>query len=224
MNENRSGNRRKNWKEKGYYIVLFLCVIAVGISGYVFVSNAVRQGDETLSTPLTAETLPPAGDKTAAVSAPGEDLEEETPPNPEELRRQAREEAVPPVKGKLLQNFSVTALSYNDTTRDWRLHSAVDIAADGQTVYACMAGTVKEVFEDEYLGVTVAISHAGGYETRYSNLAEMPTVSVGDTVKPGDAIGVVGDTAILETAQEPHLHFQVLVDGIPVDPAEFLAE
>ncbi len=226
MNENRSGSRRKNWKEKGYYIVLFLCVIAVGISGYVFVSTAVRQeGEKTLSTPLTAETLPPAdGDKTAAVSAPEEDLEEETPPDPEELRRQAREEAVPPVKGELLQNFSVTALSYNDTTRDWRLHSAVDIAADGQTVSACMAGTVKEVFEDEYLGVTVAITHAGGYETRYSNLAELPTVSVGDTVKPGDAIGVVGDTAILETAQEPHLHFQVLVDGIPVDPTEFLAE
>lgn len=228
MKEQNSGNRRKKLQEKGYYIVLFLCVIAVGISGYVFVSSAVRQAnrEQTLSRPLTAETVPPAGSQSTPVLAPGQDLEEDEPPaepTDEELRQQARENAVPPVKGQTLQNFSATALSYNTTTRDWRLHSAVDVAAEGQTVCACMAGTVKEVYEDEFLGVTVAISHAGGYETRYSNLAELPAVAVGDTVQPGDAIGVVGRTAILEVAQEPHLHFEVLVNGENVDPAEFLA-
>ena len=50
----------------------------------------------------------------------------------------------------------------------------------------------------------------------------MPTVKAGDSVKAGDVIGAVGDTAILESADKPHLHFQVFKDGTPVDPADFL--
>lgn len=230
MKENRSGNNRKKLQEKGYYIVLLLCVVAIGVSGYIFISTAVRQNrigqEETLSVPLTAESLPQE-DVEKTMSAPAE---EELEPTPEEeaaekekLRQNARKLAVPPVKGQAQATYSAEALRYNPTTRDWRLHSAVDLAAaKGQPVSACMAGTVTEVFDDEYLGTTVVIDHDGGYETRYSNLTAMPTVKVGDTVTPGQTIGAVGETAILEAAQEPHLHFELRLDGAPVDPAEVL--
>lgn len=220
-NEN-SGSRRKKLQEKGYYIVLFLCVLAVGISGYIFVSTAIRQNarEETLSVPLTAESVPKT-DKTQTAAAVGEDLEEDEKET-EKAEESAKILSVAPVKGEVQQEFSVTELSYNPTTRDWRLHSAVDIAAEGQSVSACMAGTVTKVYDDEYLGTTVVIRHDGGYESRYCNLTAMPTVKVGDAVNAGQTIGAVGETAIVESAQEPHLHFELLKNGEPVDPAEIL--
>ena len=226
MKENYSGNRRKKMQERGYYIVLLLCVIAVGVSGYIFVTSAVRQNEkaENLSVPLTAESVPKENNA-ATANAEVEELEkspEEAEKEQAALREKVRQLAVSPVKGETQKTFSVTELSYNETTRDWRLHSAVDIAAPGQTVAACMAGTVTAVYDDEFLGTTVAIRHDGGYETRYSNLTAMPTVKVGDTVKAGQTIGAVGETAILESAQEPHLHFEVWLDGAPIDPAEVL--
>lgn len=219
MKENNSGNRRKKLQEKGYYIVLLLCVIAVGVSGYIFVSTAIRQDgkpEQTVSVPLTAEALPE--EKTEQTAAVQQETEESVQ---EKLRENAKKLAVPPLKGEEQTSFSADALSYNATTRDWRLHSATDIAAaKGQTVSACMAGTVTGVYDDEFLGTTVVIRHDGGYETRYSNLTAMPTVKVGDTVTPGQTIGAVGDTAIVESAQEPHLHFELRLNGEPIDPKE----
>jgi murein DD-endopeptidase MepM/ murein hydrolase activator NlpD len=86
-----------------------------------------------------------------------------------------------------------------------------------------MAGTVERVYDDEYLGTTVILRHEGGYETRYCNLTAMPTVKVGDSVKAGDVIGAVGDTAILEAEDKPHLHFQLRKDGKAIDPSDFLS-
>jgi len=226
---NRSSFGWKNLKDKGYYIVLFLCVIAVGISGYIFVSTAIRQNrvsPEELSVPVTADKLP-----SSPSAAPAASAEDVTPPSASEmtqaeadelLRQQARMLAVPPLKGEVLREFSADSLSYNETTRDWRLHDAVDIASDGGEVCACMAGTVTEVYDDVNFGTTVVITHDGGYETVYGNLTAMPVVSVGDTVDPGDLLGAVGDTAMLEAADGGHLHFQVLLHGESIDPMEFL--
>ncbi len=245
-NSNRSSNAWKKLQDKGYYIVLTLCVLAIGISGYIFVSTAIRnsnQPDESLSVPVTADKLPednPAG--SAPTAGPAD--EEEAPTSPvtpslptqptvptpsapsqaekdEQLRQEAKKLAVPPLQGEVIQTFSMDSLSYNETTRDWRLHDAVDIAAQGQ-VRAVMAGTVTEIFEDDAFGATVVITHDGGYETRYSNLAADMAVTVGAQVAPGDIIGAVGDTALLEAGSVPHLHFQVRLNGEPTDPTEFL--
>ena len=53
--------------------------------------------------------------------------------------------------------------------------------------------------------------------------ASAGAVSAGQTVAAGDAIGVVGRTAVLELGEDSHLHFAVFLDGAPVDPNEFLA-
>jgi len=224
---NKSGDGRKNLQEKGYYIVLFLCVLAVGISGYIFVSTAVRQNREKaqLSVPVTVDKLPEDKGDSAPTSNP---VEEDPTANltQEEkeklLREQVKAEAVSPLQGEIIREFSLESLSYNETTRDWRLHAAVDIAAESGEVSSCMAGTVTEVYEDELLGQTVVVTHDGGYETRYSGLGSDVTVKVGDTVKPGETIGLVGNTGILEAGSGAHLHFQVLLYGEPVDPAEFM--
>ena len=47
---------------------------------------------------------------------------------------------------------------------------------------------------------------------------------MGDTVAAGDKIGVVGDSSISELADEPHLHFEVLLKGVKVNPLDYINE
>ena len=128
-----------------------------------------------------------------------------------------------PVVGETENGYSMTALQYDRTMRDWRTHDGVDIAAAlGEQVKATSAGTVTQVYDDEMLGCTVVIEHAGGLVSRYSNLQEIPTVAPGDVVVTGQVIGAVGDTAICESGEVVHLHFAMSLDGKSVDPTSYM--
>ena len=116
------------------------------------------------------------------------------------------------------------ALSYNQTTRDWRVHNGVDIAAEeGTPVFAAADGVVEAAYEDDLMGFTVVIRHDGGYVTEYSSLAKELSVKSGEAVHMGQVIGCVGGTALVETALGSHVHFGVTFQDAPMDPAEFLA-
>ena len=236
-----SGAFRKFFQEKGYYIVLFLCIAAVGISGYIFVRSAISEknslNDETLSV-ATTTTVPSAPESSkpikpaaqaedSAVTAAAEDPGDLTPaskPDPDEtVRAAASSVRVWPVSGEAQAAYSVDALQYNATTQDWRTHAGVDLtAAVGTPVRAAGSGVVTAVYDDEYLGTTVIVNHPDGHVSQYSNLAVMPSVSAGDSVEAGQTIGAVGATALLEIADEPHLHFAVYANGDTIDPAEFI--
>lgn len=115
-------------------------------------------------------------------------------------------------------------LAYNETTKDWRVHAGIDIAGElGQSVCAAADGVVYAVYEDGELGQTVVLTHSGDYTTYYSNLAEDVSVSVGEKVKAGTELGEIGQTAVAEKAQQPHLHFAVYHGKTALDPSEFLA-
>ena len=114
-------------------------------------------------------------------------------------------------------------LGYNPTTRDWRTHDGVDIAAEeGTKVCAAADGTVYTVYTDEMMGTTVVIRHENGYVTTYASLAQQVTVKAGDSVKLGDTIGYVGSSALLECAIGDHVHFSVTCNGETMDPEAFL--
>ena len=122
-----------------------------------------------------------------------------------------------------MAEYAMDCLSYNQTTRDWRVHNGVDIAAaEGTSVLAAADGTVYTVYDDETMGTTVVIRHEDGYTTKYSCLAQEVMVAAGDIVTMGQQIGCVGTTALLESALDPHVHFSVTCDNEVVDPAEFL--
>jgi murein DD-endopeptidase MepM/ murein hydrolase activator NlpD len=108
---------------------------------------------------------------------------------------------------------------------DWRTHLGVDVACElGTEVLAVADGTVSRVREDPFMGVCVSVEHSGKAVSIYRNLAK----EVGDgivegcTVKAGDVIGTVGETAMNEIAQEPHLHYELTVDGKNVNPKDHI--
>ena len=205
---------------RGYYIALVLCALAIGITGYLYYRNA----DDTVA-PASSLSQGEA-DPTQSVAVVGT----QPVPSTESTEPQATVTTKPlqtqaPLAGEPVMVYSVEALSYNPTTRDWRVHAGVDIAAEpGTEVCAAAEGKVVSVEMDDTMGMTVTVSHADGYETCYASLAEEVSVQEGDTVAMGQTLGTVGNTALLESAIGEHLHFAVSCGGVPMDPMVFLGE
>ncbi len=201
---------------KGYYIALILCAVAIGISGYLYYHNA-NGDDPSLNNPnATVDVLNPE-DTFGPTLGP----QDSTPTKPS-LPPSSSMKTGRPVDGKVILEYSMDALCYNPTTRDWRTHDGTDFAAEaGTPVLAAADGTVDSISHDKTMGTTVVIRHANGYITTYSSLASEVKVTVGDPVKLGQTIGTAASTALMETALGDHLHFSVTCDGESVDPEAF---
>lgn len=132
-----------------------------------------------------------------------------------------------PANGIMTKSHSTDIQVYSQTMGDYRVHRGIDIStAIGESVYAAADGKVTEISNDPLYGITVAISHSGDMTTYYKNLDEdlAESIEIGYSIKCGEVIGVVGDSAMVEIAEEPHLHFEVSVAGRSVDPTEYLDE
>ncbi len=130
-----------------------------------------------------------------------------------------------PVRGAVTKDYSGDELVFSETMQDWRTHNGIDIFADeGTEVLAAADGVVEAVNDSGMFGKTVIILHNNEMRTIYSNLAETTDVAVGDEVKGGTKIGVVGSTAAAESAEKPHLHFEVSLNEKTVNPHDYLPE
>ena len=132
-----------------------------------------------------------------------------------------------PVDGVLGKKHDPDLQVFSQTMGDFRVHTGIDIlCAEGASVYVAADGTVMDVYEDPMMGYSVAIKHAGGLVTLYQNLSSVHAsgISEGSSVKGGQLIGTVGDSAMLELAEEAHLHFGVFLDEEELDPLDCLSE
>ena len=203
---------------KGYYIALILCAAAIGISGYMYYQNTNSKDPQTNDPAVNVGVIDPTEDIAAIATQPNG----ENPTQPTET--QAPIKTGYPVTGETIYHYSMDALSYNETTRDWRTHNGIDIAAEaGTQVCAAADGTVCDTYEDDTMGTTVVIRHNNGYATTYSSLNSELSVKIGDAVTLGQVIGTVGNTTLLENALGDHLHFSVSCNDVMLDPAQFFA-
>ena len=128
-----------------------------------------------------------------------------------------------PVEGEINREYAKENLIYSETLQEWTTHMGIDIKAEKTTVVkSAEAGTVKSIKNDPRYGLTIVIEHANGYQTVYANLLTSEFVVEGEKVEKGQSIGTVGNTAVFETADEPHLHFEILKDSIQVDPSIYI--
>lgn len=233
---------------KGFYIVLLLCVTALGVSGY-FLFSGINDRGQAVSGPATVVVTPtpqpaltpapehstpatttPAPPTTVTPTAAPKPSATVTPtpapaatPTPSAPATATASVFTWPVKGEVLRSHAIETLSYDKTMGDWRTHDGVDIACEvGMQVKAPAGGTVADLYADDMMGMTVVIAHANGVVSACSNLAGTPTVEIGDTVRTGDIIGSVGTTAIAESGETSHIHLSMTKDGVSVDPLEYL--
>ena len=128
-----------------------------------------------------------------------------------------------PVEGEIIREFAMEKLIYSPTLDEWTTHQGFDIKADRTTVVkAAEEGTVVAIKNDPRYGLTIIIEHQDGFKTVYSNLLTTEFVSEDEHVEKGQTIGTVGNSAVFEIADEPHLHFEIIKDGEYLNPEEYL--
>ena len=100
-----------------------------------------------------------------------------------------------------------------------RAHKGVDLAAPtGTPVYAPADGVVSRASWFSSYGLYISLEHGGEMQTRYGHLSRL-NVAEGETVRKGDVIGYVGSTG---RSTGPHLHYEVRVDGVAVNPVPYM--
>ena len=226
--QNKFKGFRNFFKGKGYYIALLLCTVIVGVTGYYLLSEK-EPGElspiQSESRPGTTAPTQKGNTDKVDTDKPAANIGDEDTTEPTETTAAPKRFSLKkPVSGEVLSEIAVDHLAYNETTRDWRTHEGMDLAARlGEEVCAAADGVVYTVYRDEQLGMTVVLHHADGYSTHYSNLSEDVPVSVGDSLRAGDPLGTVGQTACIENGGEAHVHFALYRNNDPIDPRDFLS-
>ena len=131
-----------------------------------------------------------------------------------------------PVSGYVSRKHNPDLPEYCLVMNDYRTHMGIDIDSEvGVNVKAVSDGIVSEIYDDPLMGKTVVIDHYGGVQSVYMNLQQsLPkNIAVGESVKGGDTVGGVGETALIETGDIPHLHFEMKKDGNYIDPYEYIS-
>lgn len=197
-------------------IIAVLCITAI-IIGIVAANNredSTIPTDDTIADGNTDPTPPPV-DGNDKVEDEGE--KEENKPLT----------FISPVSGRVMTEHSLTVPVFSNTLEEWRVHAGIDISTEeAASVFAAADGTVSEISTHPRYGYTVKINHSNGVTTVYSNLSSLDeiTVKVGDTVKCGDKIATVGDSAVYELADDPHLHFEAIQNNEKIDPLSIISD
>lgn len=175
----------------------------------------VKQTEITTETVATESEAETESKQTANENEYDEEAEETAKPQERKLSM--------PIEGEVIGEYSNGELVKSATTGAWQTHNGIDIKATvGDAVIAADSGTVSEVKDDPLWGVTITIDHGNGIVSRYCNLNSGVTVQAGQEISSGEEIGAVGDTADIETAEESHLHFEVMKNGSYTNPMELM--
>lgn len=132
---------------------------------------------------------------------------------------------IAPIEGVPTKMHTVDTLCYSKTMDDYRTHAGIDIEAElGSAVRAAMDGVISAIFDDPLMGKVIEIVHESGHKTLYKNLApDLPEgIEVGAAVEKGQLIASVGQSAICELADEPHLHFEIIGESGQIDPHDMI--
>ena len=219
---------------KGFYVVLCLCFLGLGIavwSGVEGIKSTIDKGDVSSSNttseiklPQSTVQKPPAQSSDTSSAKPSSSQQKPSSENnsTEEVSTGVAAFFVKPMLGDVMKNFSDSELQYSETYLDMRLHKGVDIEGkQGDPVCAAGDGIVKEITDDPLLGTVITIDHGNKIVAKYCGLAKNPPVKKGDTVDSSVIIGVLGDIPS-ESVEPHHLHLEFYKDGKAVDPLNFI--
>lgn len=204
-------------EKQGFYVVLAVCVLVIVLSAvYTF---RIRDEESRRITARQAETA--GGNQESQTLT--EAMELISSQNPVQAANPVPTESPlvlqQPVDGFVDREFSLEQPQFFAASGMWQIHPGIDLAAEyGTPVVCCLPGKVTSVVKDNQLGLTVVVSHSGGYESVYAGLAAADYVRPGDEVAKGQTIGHTGNGVLAESDGGAHLHFEIRRDGKPVDP------
>ena len=200
-------------KEKRFY--LFTAIgCAAALAAIIIVAVVVNSlggnsgSNQAIKPPVVDSTLPDDGDKeNSGTNKPVGGL-------PEGM-------TLPVAEAALVNNHG---FYYNKTLDVYHEHAGVDFSAsEGAQVFAVDDGVVESIYKDDLLlGTEIVVAHADGVKSVYRFVTEAEDLKVGAEVKKGDVIATVAAATGNEYKDGAHLHFEVIKDGVSVDPTGYL--
>ena len=232
-------------------VICFVAVIAM-VGAYTFnnyqdrMDEQVAKAEEKLTEDNSEETtandivLPEADSSTEDTSETEDESEvqaEETPAETEgstddtEAAGTASEAEVWfsedstlawPASGAVLIGYSMDHTVFFSTLEQYKYNPALIIGGEvGETIAASAAGIVTNIEDTAQTGTTVTLDMGNGYSAVYGQLTDVP-VAIGDYIASGETIGTLNEPTKYYSVEGPNLYFEILKDGEPVDPMNFM--
>ncbi len=218
--------RLKNKKVNRSYVLTFLA-LAVALIVIIAASVAANRSKKQTETPDNTDikiTERPTDAPIERPTDPDETEQSTNPPSNSSTTGSKIPSFILPVSGNLTSKHDPTMQVFSPTMQDYRVHLGIDLTTkENAPVYAAADGKISKIWVDTLMGYCIAIQHSGDCVTIYKNLAEtLPEgIAEGVSVRSGQLIATVGESAMVEIADEPHLHFEMTVGDLAVDPLEY---
>lgn len=127
-----------------------------------------------------------------------------------------------PVDGNVILSYSMDKTVYFSTLDQYKYNPALIISGEvGAEVQAATVGEITAIETTAQTGTTITMNLGSGYELVYGQLKEV-CVKEGQRVSQGEVIGYVSEPTKYYSVEGPNIYFQVLKDGEPVNPLEYL--
>ncbi len=233
MNE----NVKQKWANRSAYIILALLLITVLVVTITAIASTVAKRNEP-TPPIDAgqngegDQTPPEDNGQNGDTQPNTPAEPSEPEKPSEDENDKPSDAeqnekvyLTPCDGDIQKDYSDDVLVFSATMNDYRVHLGIDISSEvGAPVRAFSDGKIEKIYTDPFMGKTIVIDHGNGLKSYYMNLSDtLPEgISEGTAVTPGTLIGAVGETAMRECADSPHLHFEIRLNDKRIDPTPYI--
>lgn len=127
-----------------------------------------------------------------------------------------------PASGAVLIGYSMDSTVFFSTLEQYKYNPALIIGGEvGETIAASAAGIVTNIEDTAQTGTTVTLDMGNGYSAVYGQLTDVP-VAIGDYIASGETIGTLNEPTKYYSVEGPNLYFEILKDGEPVDPMNFM--
>lgn len=228
-------NTTRNKTNLVLYIVLALIIVAVVCMTIFSIATGTKR--KTENAPVKVTDTAKSTEKKESAKTPDTYLETEAIPEtkPTAATNTPSVDANAPAKlnvtkpisnGYLLKGYDIEMPVFSLTMNDYRVHAGIDILANpGDAVMSIAEGTVQNIYKDAMMGNCISVSHSGGLVSYYMGLSDevCEGIEEGAPVYCGQNLSSVGDSTLIEIAEEPHLHFELKQNGKYVDPTSYFS-
>ncbi len=214
-------------KAKSFYLIVAICLVAIVAISYLAVAKSNEKMGKSNNSSLNSDisSYNNSTDEIGTESAT-QQTEKEVSDIPYESKVESTKETttekksfVMPIKGDIIKNYSDTALQYDSTYNDMRLHNGIDIACkENSQVVSASAGIVTEVTDTTDFGKVITIDHKDGLVTKYCGI-DTSYVKQGEQVAISTLLGTVKNPPC-ECMDKCHIHIECYQDGKLCSPIE----
>ncbi len=200
-----------------YYSILAVLLVAIGVVTAIAISQINKPGIS-----IDSSTSDSNDDSTGNVTPPVNDDSSSTD-NEDKPVVQVISFITPVQNGVLFKEFTDNTVVFNSTLGVYTGHMGMDFKGpENAKVVAVYKGTVKEITTSYLEGTTVKIDHGNGLITVYNSIEPIETLKIGLSVEQGEVLGTISTNNKQEYKDGPHLHFEVIENGVKISPLKYL--